>query len=257
MFTRASLLLVFSLLSTLVVVISGKGCESNPCKNGGVCTDNSSGFTCACPPEFVGLQCTLSPPEITCGKKAIEVWINEKIVEEMNLSLDEENVYFNNAPGCRAVRAADHFHLRIDAPFLDCGLMLESDADNFIFSQKVVWNRQDGAVERPVVLLDFKCFYSGKYNVSFDAIKPTVTTVDFDTTYGEFTLQMDLFKTRMFDGGEKFSTRPIVTIDEEVCIKNVINGGLPDSLVLTALQCWASDDESGISRSNYELITNR
>ena len=47
------------------------------------------------------------------------------------------------------------------------------------------------------------------------------STVDFDTTYGEFTLQMDLFKTRMFDGGEKFSTRPIVTIDEEVCISEL------------------------------------
>ena len=32
-------------------------CASNPCLNGGTCTDRVNGFTCSCVPGFRGTQC--------------------------------------------------------------------------------------------------------------------------------------------------------------------------------------------------------
>ena len=32
-------------------------CDSNPCKNGGECTDNDGDFQCICLSDFTGLQC--------------------------------------------------------------------------------------------------------------------------------------------------------------------------------------------------------
>ena len=54
------------------------------------------------------------------------------------------------------------------------------DDENFVFSQKVIYHPNSGKlIERPVVLVDFKCSYSGRYQVSFDPIKPTVTLVKY------------------------------------------------------------------------------
>lgn len=245
---------LFIFFCSTLSVISGKGCEENPCLNGGLCQESPGhpGYECQCQPDFVGQNCALPAPEINCGKKAIEIRIDERIIEEMQLPMEEKFIYFDQSPGCRAVRREKHFHLRVDAPFVDCGLNLQAQKENFVFSQKVIWNSNEGLVERPVVIVDFKCSYSGKYNVSFDAIKPTVTTVDFSTTYGRFTLQMDLFKSQTFD--DKFSLRPVVAVNEEVCVKNLLSGSLPSNLVLTTLRCWASgegDDEV------YDIIQDR
>lgn len=32
-------------------------CDPNPCKNGGTCTENDSGFQCGCTSDFTGDQC--------------------------------------------------------------------------------------------------------------------------------------------------------------------------------------------------------
>jgi len=253
--------LVFFLLalpSLLTAKVYEGSCNENRCKNGGTCVEAASippTYECVCPSEFVGDFCHISAPIVTCGKKAIEIEINAAIIDEMNLSSDEKLIHFSKSPNCRAVKRDNFFHLRIDAPFVDCGLFLEMDDENFVFRQKVVYHPNSGKlIERPVVLVDFKCSYSGRYQVSFDPIKPTVTTVDFDTTYGEFTLQMDLFKTQRFE--EKLSLRPVVAVNEEVCIKNNIVGELPKELVLSTLKCWGSDEEGG-DGNNYNLIENR
>ena len=62
---------------------------------------------------------------ISCGKQAIEIEINSAIIDEMNLSSDEKLIHFSKSPNCRAVKRENLFHLRIDAPFVDCGLSLE------------------------------------------------------------------------------------------------------------------------------------
>lgn len=34
-------------------------CESNPCHHGGTCIDQSNGYTCHCPPGWVGGSCEI------------------------------------------------------------------------------------------------------------------------------------------------------------------------------------------------------
>jgi len=250
--------LLLVLPSVLTAKVYEGSCDENRCKNGGTCVEAASippTYQCVCTSDFVGDFCHISAPVISCGKQAIEIEINSAIIDEMNLSSDEKLIHFSKSPNCRAVKRENLFHLRIDAPFVDCGLSLEMDDENFVFSQKVIYHPNSGKlIERPVVLVDFKCSYSGRYQVSFDPIKPTVTTVDFDTTYGEFTLQMDLFKTQKFE--QKLSLRPVIAVNEEVCIKNNIVGELPEELVLSTLKCWGSDEELG-DGNNYNLIENR
>ena len=33
------------------------GCSTNPCLNGGNCTDTANGFACDCPPSYTGTNC--------------------------------------------------------------------------------------------------------------------------------------------------------------------------------------------------------
>ena len=32
-------------------------CVSTPCQNGGTCTDNVNGYSCACVPGYTGVEC--------------------------------------------------------------------------------------------------------------------------------------------------------------------------------------------------------
>jgi hypothetical protein len=35
-------------------------CSSNPCMNGGVCSNQMNGYTCLCPPEYTGVNCDMN-----------------------------------------------------------------------------------------------------------------------------------------------------------------------------------------------------
>ena len=64
------------------------------------------------------------------------------------------------------------------------------DDENFVFSQKVIYHPNSGKlIERPVVLVDFKCSYSGRYQVSFDPIKPTVTLVKYYEVFKKYSFK--------------------------------------------------------------------
>ena len=40
-----------------MLILDINECESNPCENGGTCTDMEDGYSCACESGFTGSEC--------------------------------------------------------------------------------------------------------------------------------------------------------------------------------------------------------
>ena len=48
-------------------VVDVNECNSNPCKNGGTCTDRVNEYTCKCRPGYSGSNCKTSKSETNPG----------------------------------------------------------------------------------------------------------------------------------------------------------------------------------------------
>ena len=48
-------------------VVDVNECNSNPCRNGGTCTDRVNEYTCKCPSGYNGDNCETSKSEINHG----------------------------------------------------------------------------------------------------------------------------------------------------------------------------------------------
>ncbi|VDI70405.1 Notch, partial [Mytilus galloprovincialis] len=46
-------------------------CASNPCENGGSCTDNVNGYTCTCVPGYIGTNCQTDMSRLICSGRNI------------------------------------------------------------------------------------------------------------------------------------------------------------------------------------------
>ena len=46
-----------SIIYTCTDVMDIDECESNPCKNGGNCTDGFNSYSCVCPDGYTGINC--------------------------------------------------------------------------------------------------------------------------------------------------------------------------------------------------------
>ena len=64
-------------------------------------------------------------PTVVCGNQIIEILIDKRIVTEQNLTDDVSKIYFEGSPGCRAVDRGRQYHLKVEAPFTTCGLILK------------------------------------------------------------------------------------------------------------------------------------
>ena len=53
-------LICFRLNTNILDVLDIDDCKSNPCKNGGACTDGLNNHTCKCAPGYTGDNCKIS-----------------------------------------------------------------------------------------------------------------------------------------------------------------------------------------------------
>merc|ERR1712226_1584240 len=229
-------------------------CDTQPCKNGGVCRMNEGneqarGFTCECPPDWTGIYCDVPYPQVKCGESSIEVTIDKRLVTDHGLDDSQQRVSFEdyNDEACHAVSDGDNYKLTVKAPFESCGTRetRKTNDDDYTFQNKVIWRKmypgQEGEadIERKMVLLEFKCQYEDEYLLHLVPIKPVETTIDAESARGNFRIQMKLFKDRTFVEQSRLPENPIVAIDEEVCVQMALVNSLGiEDLVLTVKDCW-------------------
>ncbi|XP_076820225.1 pancreatic secretory granule membrane major glycoprotein GP2-like [Clavelina lepadiformis] len=251
--------LICVILSGCLLLVTASPCEPNPCENEGECFEESSNgkFTCLCTENYAGLRCDLPFPGITCGNKSIEITIDKRMVTELGLDDDTGLVYFEGWSGCIAVDRNGQYHLQVDAPFTDCGIKMRRDETHgYLFKQNIVWNKRDENIERKHILVDFQCNYTDRYEIMAGPIIPTVTTIDFETSYGTFTVQMDLFRDQSFSSQSKYGFQPVIAIEDEVCVQQSLVNVNPEHLVLTLLNCWASTKQDGTGLT-HSLVSNK
>nr|XP_039270260.1 alpha-tectorin-like [Styela clava] len=241
------------IIFTFLLLKSSFGCDPNPCVYGRCTTDTDDGSStkCICDDNWTGIHCNLPQPEVLCRNKTIDIFIDERIVTEQGLSSSPDFIHFLNAPECKAVSTSGGYYLKINAPFKECGVEITHTGDDYVFQQQVVWNQLGETIERPLVLLDFKCTYQDKYIVSFGEITPYVTTVDFETSYGTFRVDMNLYKSSSFAEEDRYGARPVVAIEDQVCVSTELQNVMPQDLVLTNKECWASTKRDGSGDAHY------
>uniref|UniRef100_H2YDG6 ZP domain-containing protein n=1 Tax=Ciona savignyi TaxID=51511 RepID=H2YDG6_CIOSA len=116
--------------------------------------------------------------------------------------------------------------------------------------------RNEGECVATTVLVDITCNYSKSYSVLAGPLIPTVNKVDFQTSYGVFTVQMQLYRNQRFSPDYMYSRQPVITIEHEVCIEQSLINVMPSHLVLTMLRCWASTMSDGTGE-NHELVAEK
>lgn len=218
--------------------------------------DGERTYRCVCQKGWAGIHCNLPQPEVICGEKTIEIFIDDRIVTEQGLSSDVRFVQFYNAPSCFAEKRSGSYYLKVNAPYRECGVQIKHSGDDYTFSQQIVWNSISDAVERPVVLLDFKCTYEDKYAVSFGGITPTETSVEFVTSYGVFKVNMALYKSNNFVESNRYEARPVLSVEDDVCVSTDLKNVMPRDLVLTNRECWASAYRNG-SGESHRLVSSK
>lgn len=119
-------------------------------------------------------QCT-RPSEVNCGESEITINIDGNVMKAFGWAGDENNlimygVDIDQEPpeGCQATLVSGSegstFTWSLATPFSDtCRTSLEMVNDNYVFSNKIVWNYSRSAIKQSAVLLDFECVYEGMF----------------------------------------------------------------------------------------------
>lgn len=244
---------------------SKQTCADEPCKNGGTCLASEQynrGFHCRCPDGFAGIYCDILHPSVICGESYMEVSFDKQMITEHGLEDNVEHIGFRgDGEGCTARDDGDKYTLRIASPFSQCGTATSHSGGDYTYTNAVVWKRERTGLpgEQPVVttinLIGFTCTYEDEYSLHLDGpITPAVTTVDAKTGFGDFTVELGLFKDKTFTSA--YPADPVVQISNDVCVSLELTNEIRTDLVLTANECWASSGPNG-SGERHELLQNR
>ena len=71
---------LFLLMKMFFFIVDINECESNPCENGGTCTDMEDGYGCECKSGFTGLQCETGNLPFFLKKNLCVVFYHHSIV---------------------------------------------------------------------------------------------------------------------------------------------------------------------------------
>lgn len=140
-------------------------------------------------------HCT-RPSEVNCGESEITINIDADVMKAFDWAGDENNLILygndiNQIPpaDCQAtVVTGDNgstYTWRIPTPFSDtCRTALEMDNENYVFSNKIVWNySRNNAISKSAVLLKFECVYEGLFVSHLDnPIKLAISTHTYSVT---------------------------------------------------------------------------
>lgn len=228
----------------ITLTSSKQTCDDAPCQNDGTCLASEQynrGFFCRCPEGFTGIYCDILHPTVTCGESYMEVSLDKQMITEHGLEDNVEHIGFRGeGEGCTSRDDGDKYTLRIESPFSSCGTTTQHSGDDYQYTNAVVWKRSRQGLpnEAPVVttinLIEFKCTYEDQYSLHLDGpIIPAVTTVDAKTGYGDFTVELGLFKDETFTS--PYPKDPVVQISNDVCVSLELT--VSSSRFFTPWQC--------------------
>lgn len=240
-------------------------CADEPCQNGGQCLTSEQynrGFHCRCTEGYTGIYCDILHPEVICGESYMKVSLSKQMITEHGLEDNYKNIGFRGTgEGCETKDDGDKYTLTIASPFSQCGTTTEHSGDDYKYTNAVVWRETRTGLpgEAPVTtelnLIEFKCIYEDKYTLHLDGpITPAITTVDAETGFGDFTVELGLFKDATFTS--PYAENPVVQISNDVCVQLELTNEVRSDLVLTANECWASSGPNG-SGERHELLIDR
>ncbi|CBY22978.1 unnamed protein product [Oikopleura dioica] len=202
--------------------------------------------SCQCKENFYGPTCDGVDYNLVCDQALVSVKVKMSIFESIGID-KAENLHLNDM-ACEGVAGInedgeDIVVFSITGSPASCGASVESNGTYIRYSNYISDNditNDPSLTTRSRVNIGFHCAFPVDYRVALPAIAPTVSTVSFQNSRGQFVVNMDLF-------GDDTYRNPL-SADENVIGKgewlylqmallNQIDGSASN---LVAEQCWAT-----------------
>jgi hypothetical protein len=208
-------------------------------------------------PSLVQASINADQPLLFCEPNKIYVNITKAYLRAHRIDIaSSKQLHFSDHAACFAQETDNAYILNLYTPFTACGTILNHDTEDYIYTNQVVLDRNDGGL--PMKLLEMRCVYEDKYVVTSGPLRPTKNTLVFDTIYGEFEADMSLYKDDRFDFNSKLDDRPSITLGDRVFVAVSLyipfNSDYANDLTVTVKNCYANDDPQYKMMERYHYL---
>nr|CAB3239141.1 transmembrane protein Vc569 [Phallusia mammillata] len=186
-------------------------CDPNPCGGDCVCEPSCKhelGYFCVSEEGFIGKNCDIGIPLVTCGENEITIEVSTEFYEQFDKNIGNSIFYVSpladDSARCYAfLTQFNTFQVNIPLPFMDC--MTEINTDNVVasgiaFMNKLWINRNTGgAFDMPVPVVNFTCIYAREYTATTSLMPLVDEHVVFISKSGQFDAEFSLCKQQICD----------------------------------------------------------
>nr|BAB72021.1 vitelline coat component precursor HrVC120 [Halocynthia roretzi] len=168
-------------------------CNPNPCKGDCICKPScrhSNGYICKSTSGYLGKDCTIPAPKLTCDTDRITITVSEGFVREYDRHLGNSLILISPdsrvTPSSCVVKMSTNgvYTYTILFPFDTCGTIKSATSGGEVYTNIMWFNKvlSNTNFDVPVPAARFQCTYRREYKVitSLRPVVPTVKTI-FDS----------------------------------------------------------------------------